>query len=265
MSRGAGVGGEVRFERREHDWGTLVELSAPEVRNAINRATAEGLLEVFRSGGRGAIVLAARGPTFSAGGDVAELREMLERGELASGLAASIDLFHALIASIATGPRPTVAAVTGVAAGGGMSLALACDVRVAGRSAALLPAYLALGATPDGGATLLLARALGPAAAKAVLLTGRRIEAASALGALVFEEVVDDAETLDRAVEVARRLAATNPHAVRAARELVEAAAGPSIVQQLDRERERALANALTPEFAEGIRRFFERGGLGAR
>lgn len=249
----------VRFEVTAESFGTLIRLNAPEVRNAMNRETATALLDVIEAPDPGALVLCADGPDFCAGADVGELRAASEADRLSDHVASMTDTFHSVVAALASTPRPTVAVVTGSAAGGGMGLALACDVCVAGRSASLVPAYLALGATPDGGATALLARAIGPANAKAALLLGRPIAAESALGGLVFHEVVDDDDAEQRAREIAGRLNASNPLAVRATKQLVESAWTSDVTGQVDRERRAAIANARDAGFAQGIQQFFQR------
>jgi enoyl-CoA hydratase/carnithine racemase len=252
------MNGDVRIHRSSEEWGTLVVFDAPAVRNAINRATTEALLDVFRESRAGAIVIAANGPVFSAGGDLFELRDLLEDGRIAETLYESMGRFHELIAALASSPRPTVAAVNGVAAGGGMSLALACDVRVATRTTALVPAFLRAGATPDGAASLLLARALGPAKAKAALLANIRLEATSPLGALLFDEIVEaEAELLPRAIALARRLSSLNHHAFRLTKGLVDSI-GPSLEDNLEQERKVSLENVSTPEFAERLREQLE-------
>lgn len=252
------MGNGVRVEIARHSWGTLVKLSAPEVRNALNGSTIEALVESIIHG-EGPLVLAARGPSFCAGADVGELRGALEADRLPDHIAETTARFHRLLELLLSTPRPTVAAITGTAAGGGMGLALACDLRIAGRSATLVPAYIALGAVPDGGATALLTRVLGPSATKAVLLSGQRIRAESTYGELIFSEVGEDADALPRAIELATALSTSNQRAIAATKRLVDAAWQTGIAEQLERERNEAITNGAEPEFVAGIRRFFER------
>jgi enoyl-CoA hydratase/carnithine racemase len=252
------MSGDVRIREARTEWGTLIVFDAPSVRNAINRATTQALLDIVGEKLPGAIVLAAEGPVFSAGGDLFELRDLLEGGRIAQTLHESMGLFHELIGALASFPGPTVAAVHGVAAGGAMSLALACDVRVATRTAAFVPAFLRAGATPDGAAALLLARAVGPAKAKAALLANLRLDASSPLAGLLFDEIVErDEELLPRAIAVAQMLAGLNPHALRLTKGLFEDLMG-SLKEALEAERRASLDNVSTPEFANRLRRQLE-------
>jgi 2-(1,2-epoxy-1,2-dihydrophenyl)acetyl-CoA isomerase len=134
------------------------------------------------------------------------------RGDLPDLFAEAGEAFADLVEAMVGGPRPIVAAIQGAAVGGGISLALACDVRVAGRSTRLVPGWGRWGLPPDGGASALLAASVGPAAAAALLVRGREVTTSSALAALLFDEVVDDDIVLDTAVAVAEQIAA-NPGA----------------------------------------------------
>lgn len=193
----------VRLSR--HDWGTLVTLAAPEVRNALDATAVRDLAAAFADDGEGAVVLAAEGDVFCAGGDVSVLRTAASDGELEALLAQSGRAFADLVEQVVRCPRPVVAAVRGPVAGGGISLALACDVRIAGPATRLVPAWGRWGLPPDGGVTALLAAALGPLAASSALVLADDLTPASAPG--LFARVVDDDQVLEVAVSVAERLA----------------------------------------------------------
>jgi 2-(1,2-epoxy-1,2-dihydrophenyl)acetyl-CoA isomerase len=153
-------------------------------------------------------VLAGDGPVFCAGGDLGSMSSAASAGDLPALLADAGARFAALIEAIVRCPRPVVAAVRGAAAGGGMSLALACDVRIADRTARLIPSWGRWGLPPDGGATALLALLIGPLASADVFVRRAEIGAGSPFAPAVFAEVVDD-DVLDRAVAVAAALAAS--------------------------------------------------------
>jgi enoyl-CoA hydratase len=147
----------------------------------------------------GAVVLWGGPRIFAAGADISELGEPTA--------AAVVDRFHSVAGALASLPRVTIAAVNGYALGGGLELALACDLRVASDTAKLgLPEVL-LGVLPGGGGTQRLPRLIGPARAKQMLFTGRHVGADEALSfGLVDRVVPGDAgdEALSMAAEMAR-------------------------------------------------------------
>jgi 2-(1,2-epoxy-1,2-dihydrophenyl)acetyl-CoA isomerase len=199
----------ARLRTSEHPWGSLVELCAPDVRNALDQATVQELTDVFRRPGDGVVLLTGEGEHFCAGGDVSAMTKASYDDDLERLLVEGARGFAALVEAVMTCPRPVVAAVRGAAVGGGLVLALACDVRVAGRSTRLVPGWGRWGLPPDGGASALLAQALGPAAATSVLVTGDVIDAASSYAPLLFRQVVDDEQVDETAVALAEQLAAS--------------------------------------------------------
>ena len=203
-----------RVRTVEQPWGLLVELCAPDVRNALDEATVGQLATAFRTPGDGAIVLTGAGDHFCAGGDVGVMTKASYDDDLPRLLVEGARAFGAPVEAIVTCPRPVVAAIRGSAVGGGLALALACDVRVAGTSARLVPGWGRWGLPPDGGASALLAHALGTSAAASVLITGDPIDTASPYAPLLFRQVVDDDQVLQVAVATAERLAASPGAAV---------------------------------------------------
>jgi len=203
-----------RVRTTERPWGLLVELCAPDVRNALDEATVEELTATFRRPGVGAVVLTGEGQDFCAGGDVRAMTNASYDGDLPRLLLPGAQAFAALVEAVLTSARPVVAAVRGAAVGGGLALALACDVRVAGRSTRLVPGWDLWGLPPDGGASALLAHVLGPAAAISWLVTGDAVDVASPYAPLLFHRVVDDDEVLDAAIATAEQLASSPGAAV---------------------------------------------------
>lgn len=239
-----------RVRTAEQPWGLLVELCAPQVRNALDPEAVSALLEVFGSDGPGVVVLAGEGDVFCSGGDV---RVMAGVEDLAALLAREAARFADLVEAVVTCPRPVVAAVRGAAVGGGMSLALACDVRIAGRSARLVPGWGRWGLPPDGCASALLAHALGTAAASAVLVRGQEVGTTSPFAPLLFSEVVDDAGVLEAAVAEAERLGA-HPGA-RAAKAVTRPLFLPALRAQREVELAALLAAASSPSVTASLRR----------
>jgi 2-(1,2-epoxy-1,2-dihydrophenyl)acetyl-CoA isomerase len=235
-----------------------VLLDRPRGRNAFDLDMAELLarqLETVAAAERArAVVLAGAGGAFCAGGDLkwaaghpdgppAAFRELAGR-------------FHQAILEIRRMPKPVIAAVEGVAAGGGFSLALACDFRVMARSALLRQAYTASGLGIDGGGTWTLPRLLGLARALEVTAFDRPISAEQALAWGLVTSVADDGEALAAAVAMGRGLATRSLHAFALCKRLLSDSFETGLETQLDRERDGIAASAAHPDGQEGIQAF---------
>lgn len=180
----------------------IMRLNRPERRNALVPEQMDALanqLTRLATGCR-ALVLTGTGSTFCPGAD---LKWLATLHDPSLGVAELVAVYHRAISMLLDTPVPVVAAVNGAVAGGGLGLALASDFRVAAESATFTAAYFRLGLTPDGGATAFLTRMIGPARTLELLLTNRRVEAPEALSLGLVNEVVADADLLDRAVEAA--------------------------------------------------------------
>lgn len=190
----------LRVERRDRV--AVVTLDDPKRRNAFDLelvAEMVAALDAIESDpGVGAVVVTGAPPAFCAGADLGHLGDAAE-----DGLRAVYEGFL----RVARSPLPTVAAVNGPAVGAGMNLALACDVRVAGRSARFDTRFLDLGLHPGGGHTWMLKRAVGSAAARAMVLFGQAVDGERAAAIGLAWECVPDAEVVDRSVELAARAA----------------------------------------------------------
>jgi 2-(1,2-epoxy-1,2-dihydrophenyl)acetyl-CoA isomerase len=205
-----------RVRASAHPWGTWVELCAPHVRNALDPPAVTALLDIFTRDEPGAVLLTARGPAFCAGGDLSVLSGAAVAGDLTEVLVTPAAAFADLVEAVVACPRPVVAVLDGPAVGGGASLALACDLRLATARAQLVLAWARWGLPPDGGATALLSAAVGAQTARALLADGAEIGTESPLAPRLFSRVLaadEDAEA--SAVETATALAAT-PGAVAA-------------------------------------------------
>jgi len=186
----------IRIET--HDRVAVVTLNDPARRNAISLALAEeiesALDGLVSAGETGALVITGEPPAFSAGAVLEDLgqadRERLER--IYSGFLA-----------VANFPYPTIAAVNGPAVGAGLNLALACDIRVAGRKARFESRFIDLALHPGGGHTWMMQRLLGPQGAAAVVLCGEPLDGEAAVERGLAWKCVDDESLLDEAVRLA--------------------------------------------------------------
>ncbi len=235
----------------------LLTLDRPEAHNALSFglvAELGSLLAVLDDDPacRAIVITGAGEKAFAAGADIRELAACSPR-ELREA-----NSFEALD-RIGHMDTPVIAAVRGWALGGGCELAMACDMVVAGDNAQFGQPEIKLGVIPGAGGTQRLTRAIGKARAMELILTGRRIGAAEAEAWGLVSLVVPTAETLDRALELAGRIAAQPPLAVAAAKASVVAAQGVSLAQGLRFERERFEALFETEDQREGMIAFLEK------
>ncbi len=205
------------------------------------------------------VLLTGAGSAFCAGGDVAVMEEHRAEGTLDR-------LFHELtgeqelsVRTIMNMPKPVVAALPGVAAGGGLSLALACDWRIASPKALLVPAFPQLGAVPDGGLTYLLPHYLGIGGAQELLFRNARLSAESARDLGLVHEICPAEELTVRALDRARELSEGPTREYGILKQLMLSAFSESLDTQMVLERRSAVEAARGPELPEGIRAFIEK------
>jgi enoyl-CoA hydratase/carnithine racemase len=206
-----------------------------------------------------ALVVTGAGRAFSAGGDVNWFRKGLEDDDidLPSQVRKGADVLHQAIVDFRRIPYPVVAAVNGVAAGAGFSLALMCDTRIASTEAAFVCAYGRIGASPDGGMTYFLPRVVGPSRAIEILLNDPMLDAEAALAERIVAEVVPADELMDRALDKARKLAAKAPHYVRTAKRLVAQSLDNSLADHLQLERHGIADSMATEDLQRAVPAFF--------
>jgi 2-(1,2-epoxy-1,2-dihydrophenyl)acetyl-CoA isomerase len=240
-----------------------ITIDRPDRRNALDVPSMVELRRVVQAAtvdrSVHAVLLTGAGGSFCAGGDVASMEEHRAAGTLTS-------LFHeltgeqeAIVRDLTTMPKPVVAALPGVAAGGGLSLALACDWRIAAEGAVLVPAFPALGAVPDGGLTYFLPHYLGIGAAQEVLFTNARILASRARELGLLHEVVPADRLGERGWERATELAAGPTFAYGWMKRLMVSAFSASLETQMRLERRGMVEATEHDELPEGIRAFREK------
>lgn len=230
--------------------------------NALDPALAEALLAGFMALGAQpqvrAVLLQADGPRFGVGGDLAGF-DVPNPAASAEAARQVLRPLHALMQALRDSPLPVVCAVRGVAAGGSLALALACDLGVWADDCRLVPAYAALGATPDCGLTWTLARALGPQRALQWLLDGSALTGAQARDLGLLHQVLPDAQVAEAALALARRLAALPPQAVAATKQLVHRAPLQAWPEQLAQEYQSFVACAQSEAFGRRVRALRQR------
>jgi enoyl-CoA hydratase/carnithine racemase len=234
-------------------------IDRPDARNALSRALNLDLAARCRAlavdpGVRVVVVTGAGEQAFSAGADLKE-----RKGVPASEAGPFVDAIAGAIEAVAALPQPTIAALGGVAFGGGLELALACDFRIAAAGVQLGLTEVMLGIMPGAGGTVRLARLIGPARAKQLILTGRRIDAEAALALGVVDRVVPRAE-LGAAVDglVAELLRAA-PISVRQAKEAIDRGVDLPLADALRLERACYDVTVVTADRDEGLLAFAEK------
>jgi enoyl-CoA hydratase/carnithine racemase len=208
-----------------------------------------------------ALVITGAGRAFCSGGDVNWFKRGLEdeNFDLSSDVRRTADVLHQAIVDLRRIPYPVIAAVNGAAAGAGFSLALQCDIRIASRNAFFACAYGRIGASPDGGMTYFLPRAIGPAKALELLLDDPNLDAPAALEAGLVSEVVPVDELRERATRRARELAAKSPHYVRMCKQLIGQSLDNALADHLQLERHGIADSMATEDLAAAVPAFFAR------
>ncbi|MDQ2983044.1 MAG: enoyl-CoA hydratase-related protein [Actinomycetota bacterium] len=234
-----------------------VTLNRPDVLNAVNRAVHEGLWAAFKEARADevrAVVLTGAGRGFCVGQDLTEFREA--PGDIGDRLRSG---YHKTILGIRRLEKPVIAAVNGAAAGAGLSLACACDVRIAADAATFVPAFVNIGLVPDSGGTYLVPHLIGPARAFEWLCSGRRLTAAEAQAWGLVSEVTEADALLQRAADLARELATLPTRAIGMTKRLIDRAATTTLEQQLELEAQLQSAAVQTADFREGVAAFLEK------
>jgi enoyl-CoA hydratase len=236
----------------------VVTVNRPEKRNALNQEVRAGLLAAFERartdpGVRVVLLTGAGDKAFIAGADISEFEGRTP-----------VDQWR----SMSTGPvfdapercpKPVIAALNGFCLGGGMEIALACDIRIASSAAKFGQPEVNLGIIPGGGGTQRLPRVAGVGAALRLILTGDMIDAAEALRLGIVSEVTEPADLMTRAMAIAETIASKSPVAVAAAKEATRAALSLPLEDGLRAERALFALCFSSEDKIEGVRAFLEK------
>jgi len=250
----------VGMERADNGVTTLT-LRAGGRMPVVSLQSATALAEHFEALAQDAqtrvILLRGEGGHFCAGGDIAAIRDALPDPDRL--LAPIIDQLHRGMRAIQRLPQPVVASVAGSAAGGGFSLAMACDLIVAAANARFVAGYPSLGTSSDGGLSYTLTRRVGAMRAMDILLVRGLLDAAEAQALGLVARVVEPAQLEAASADYAATLARQPPQVLREFKALIGQAEGHRLSEQLDAERAAFLRCAKTADFAGRVQRFLER------
>jgi enoyl-CoA hydratase len=237
---------------------STLTINRPDKRNALNQATRDELLQALDSlqgsvDSRVLLITGAGDKAFIAGADIGEFegRTVLTQRESMK----SRRVFDA----IEDFPKPVVAMINGFCLGGGLELALACDLRFASDVARLGQPEINLGIIPGGGGTQRLTRLVGEGKAMELILTGDFVDARQAKEMRLVNDVFPAAQLQEQVYAIAARIAEKSPIALRTAKEAVKTAARMNLRDGLDRETDLFCLTFGSEDKAEGIRAFLEK------
>jgi 2-(1,2-epoxy-1,2-dihydrophenyl)acetyl-CoA isomerase len=237
-------------------------LNRPEALNALNpemtHALRAGVQAAAHDPEVGAVVLTGAGRAFCAGADLKDVSTRAQAGDTDLGADLRTN-YTPMIRAIRACPKPVIAALNGTAAGAGLSLALACDLRLAAAGAQLIVVFVRVGLVPDAGSLFFLTRMLGLSKATELAITGDPLGADEALGLGLVSAVVAPDQLLLTAVERAQRLAAGPRQTYALIKRGLERALSLDLEQTLELESQLQALAAETPDAREAIHAFLEK------
>jgi 2-(1,2-epoxy-1,2-dihydrophenyl)acetyl-CoA isomerase len=241
------------------DGGVLtITLNRPDVLNAINRAVHKGIadgLKQARDPEVRAVVITGAGRGFCVGQDLREFEEHpgANTGDMLRAT------YHPNVLAIRALEKPVIAAVNGACAGAGISLACACDIRIAGESAAFIPGFVGIGLVPDAGGSFFIGRLVGQARAFEWMTSNRRLTSAQAVEWGLVSTVVADDDLQAHTAELAANYAAAPTMAIAMTKRLFEQAQIGTLEEQLELEAQLQTTATQSEDFAEGVTAFREK------
>jgi 2-(1,2-epoxy-1,2-dihydrophenyl)acetyl-CoA isomerase len=235
-----------------------ITLNRPDVLNALNTALMLALREAVTAASDDsavrAVIVTGAGRGFSAGADLAS-----SSGGTGNAGTTLRERYHPVILAMRAMPKPIISAVNGVAAGAGMSIAMAADIILAGRSASFLQAFSKIGLVPDAGSTWFLPRYVGDVRARALAILADRISATDAQNFGLVWQVHEDAELLPKAREMADRLAAMPTRAYAMIKQALNDSHQRDLATQLELEADLQVQAGQTEDFREGVAAFLQK------
>jgi len=238
-------------------------LNRPDSLNAFNDRMTDELKDALKNAERDAqvraVLITGAGRAFSSGQDLADLKERYRPGvvpELGGRLRKD---YNPIIRRLRTLEKPVIAAVNGVAAGAGASLAFACDLRIASEKASFVEAFIHVGLVPDSGSSYFLPRLVGTGKALEMCLTGEKVDAAQALGLGLVSRVVAPDALLGEAASLAARLAKLPTRAIGLTKRLINESMTGSLDAQLELEAFHQETAGKTEDHVEGVLAFLEK------
>ncbi len=240
-----------------------LKLNRPDVLNAFNNDLLDTLVKETKSAAKDdsvrCVVIAAAGRAFCSGQDLDSVKQMIEdpdAPELGQHLRKR---YNPIIQNLRTMEKPVIAAVNGVAAGAGCSLALAADLRIAAESASFIEVFVNVGLVPDSGSTFTLPRLVGMGKAMEMAFTGQKVSAADALNFGLVNQVVPDDQLEETTNKLAAKLASLPTRAIGLTKRAFNKAWSANLEDQLEYEAFLQTTAGQTEDHTEGVRAFLEK------
>lgn len=246
-----------------HDRIATLTLNRPERLNALSDALRDDLFDAVTKSASdsnvGVLVITGAGRGFCSGGDVKSMSERDQAGHPPTTSERLAPMRDRIILAMRDCPKPVIAAVNGAAAGAGMNLALACDMRIASAAAKFSQAFVKRGIPPDWGGSYFLPRVVGTAKACELIFTGETIDAAEALKLGIVNAVVAPDELMAETYKLARKIAAGPPVAIQLSKRAIHHNQNVDLRAALEFETFAQNVCKDTEDAKEGVRAFVEK------
>ncbi|MDB5517029.1 MAG: EnoylCoA hydratase [Tardiphaga sp.] len=245
----------------------VITLNRPEARNALSDHLTPALRTMIRSCGEnpqiGALLITGAGTAFCAGGDVKGMGSNRDPKKQAMSFEDKVadlqERQRLLTGALVSVRKPTIAALPGAAAGAGLAIAMACDIRIAAESAFVTTGYLRVGLSGDYGMAWLLTRLVGTSRARELMFTGDRIDAQRCEAIGLVNRVVPDTRLQEEAFAMAKAMAAGPTLALRYMKDNLDEALAFDFATARDHEAERLVRTSMTADHHEAVQAFVEK------
>ncbi|MGM4903658.1 enoyl-CoA hydratase [Tardiphaga sp. 866_E4_N2_1] len=257
--------GELLCEIRERV--AVITLNRPEARNSLSDHLTPALRTMIRTCGEnpdvGALLITGAGTAFCSGGDVKGMGAHRKQAVLEMSFDERVvdlqERQRLLTGALVAVRKPTIAALPGPAAGAGLAIAMACDIRIAAQSAFVSTGYLRVGLSGDYGIAWLLTRLVGTARARELMFTAEKVDASRAEAIGLFNRVVPDDRLQDEAFTLARGMAQGPTLALRYMKDNLDEALAFDFTTARDHEAERLIRTTMTADHREAVQAFIEK------
>ena len=250
-----------------HERVAVITLNRPEARNSLSDHLTPALRTMIRTCGEnpdvGALLITGAGTAFCSGGDVKGMGAHRKQSTLDMSFDERVadlqERQRLLTGALVAVRKPTIAALPGPAAGAGLAIAMACDIRIAAQSAFVSTGYLRVGLSGDYGIAWLLTRLVGTARARELMFTADKVEATRAEAIGLFNRVVPDDRLQDEAFALARGMAQGPTLALRYMKDNLDEALAFDFATARDHEAERLIRTTMTADHREAVQAFIEK------